>query len=74
MKSLFKNGMAILLVSMITIGAASAGWQCNVRNAKNQKWVGTGPTRAVAAANAIGFCSAHSRYTRNCDIITCFIR
>jgi hypothetical protein len=49
-----------------------APWQCNVGNARGQKWVGTGPTRSAALANAMGFCSGGSRYAANCYVKTCF--
>ncbi len=49
-------------------------WQCNATNARGQLWVGTGTSRAVAAANATGFCTAHSTYASNCVINSCFIK
>lgn len=49
-------------------------WQCNVNNARGQTWYGTGPTRSVAASNAVRFCSQGSVYARNCVITSCFIR
>lgn len=49
-------------------------WQCNATNARGQLWIGTGPSRAIAAANASGFCSAHSARARNCVINSCFIK
>lgn len=49
-------------------------WQCNATNARGQLWIGTGASRAVAAANASGFCTAHSAKARNCVINSCFIK
>lgn len=49
-------------------------WQCNASNARGQRWYGTGSTRAVAAANASGFCTAHSARASNCTISGCFVK
>ncbi len=49
-------------------------WQCNATNARGQLWIGTGSSRAIAASNASGFCSAHSAKARNCVINSCFIK
>lgn len=54
--------------------AGRGSWQCNATNARGQLWIGTGSTRAVAAANASGYCAGHSRYARNCVINGCFVR
>jgi hypothetical protein len=51
---------------------ASGGyWECDATNARNQLWVGTGATRAIAASNATRFCAGHSSYARNCQIQGC---
>ncbi len=49
-------------------------WQCNVQNARGQSWYGTGPSRAAAVSNAVGFCSQGSAYARNCVVTSCFTR
>lgn len=49
-------------------------WECDATNARGQKWVGTGESRAVAASNASGFCTAHSSRAANCRIKSCFIK
>ena len=46
-------------------------WQCTAGNARGQVFVGTGPTRAIATANVMGYCSANSAYARNCYIKGC---
>lgn len=53
-------------------GEAYGQWQCNAGNARGQAFVGTGPTRAAAAANVMAYCSANSAYARNCYIKSCF--
>lgn len=56
-------------------GTTTSGtWQCNATNARGQHWVGTGGSRSVAAANAVGFCTAHSAHASNCVINSCFIK
>lgn len=49
-------------------------WQCNAGNARGQVFVGLGPTRAIATANVMGYCAAHSAYARNCTLQRCFRR
>lgn len=73
MKTFAKIFIATALV-LCGINVANAGWQCNATNARGQLWVGTGPTRAVAAANASGFCTAHSSRAANCRIKGCFVK
>ncbi len=49
-------------------------WQCNVANARGQQFIGTGMTRAKAAARAMGFCAAGSNYAHNCMVRACFMK
>lgn len=54
--------------------AAEAGWQCNVRNARNQLWVGTGPTIPIAKMYAFKFCANGSANPATCRLMRCFPR
>jgi hypothetical protein len=50
------------------------GWQCNVRNARGQLFVGTANYRGAAVATAMRFCARNSKFARNCQVARCFHR
>lgn len=54
-------------VSPVPVGQ----WRCTAGNARGQVFAGTGPTRAVAVANVMGFCSANSKFAANCQLQGC---
>lgn len=58
----------------ITSISAQAVWQCNYRNARNQLWVGTGPTVGIAKTNAWNFCRSNSINPNTCAFMRCFWR
>ncbi len=70
-KSIIVKSVAVVALSMVVIGAANAGWQCKVHNARGQTWYGTADSRAVASANAMKFCASGSSYVSNCAIDYC---
>lgn len=64
----------VIAVLGLTCLAAEAQWQCNVRNARNQLWKGTGPTPAIAKMNAFAFCQSNSLVPSTCRLMQCFPR
>lgn len=68
-----KTIISVCVVALMSLSfIAEAGWQCNVRNARNQLWVGTGPTPAAARFNAFKFCSNNSINPATCRLMRCF--
>jgi len=66
--------ICLIAALSITCLSAQALWQCNFRNAKNQLWVGTGPTALVAKTNARDFCRSNSNNPATCTFMRCFTR
>lgn len=47
-------------------------WHCNIQNGRGLVMTASGPTRALAAANASAMCSRNSTYASTCHIIRCW--
>lgn len=70
MKTVLRTSVLALVLSLLCM-SVFADCTCKMKNAKGQTWVGTGPTRAVAAMNAQKFCAKNSKYVTNCENAGC---
>jgi len=66
MRSRLFSTIFVVCLSLFAISSANAYWQCRMHNYKSQAFSGTGPTRALANANAARFCVSNSNRAANC--------
>ncbi len=71
MKAILRKSVIASFLTLALVTSAQANWFCTMHNAKGQTWNGTGPTRAIAASNAMKFCSRNSKYASNCVLDYC---
>lgn len=70
MRNIIMKSLLICAVGFMSI-SADAAWKCSMTNGKGQTWNGMGATRAIAASNAMKYCSKNSNYAKNCVLKWC---